>query len=283
MKTRCSLLILAMVVLSSMSLKAQVHRDTVIIGNDFRYEGEWYQGDGILYSEKDGIIMGKFTNAQPDGDCICYRPSGECYVGEFSRGRATGQAAVFRENGAVMVGGFRKGRYHGIDTLYRPDGSVLVAAYDKGKLITKIAEYDTTPPEIKAKRPYHPRVELTAQQKKFLEVAKIKYSEKRKRLMLDIVMPTFLGGDIEDFSLWVESQVRYPASARVHQLQGVVIAQFVVTKEGKVEDVAVIKGIDKTLDKEVVKAISKSPDWTPAEQDGEKKAVRLTVPVQFVL
>jgi protein TonB len=63
----------------------------------------------------------------------------------------------------------------------------------------------------------------------------------------------------------------------------VVIAQFVVTAEGKVEDVAVIKGIEKTLDKEVVKAISKSPDWTPAEQDGEKKAVRLTVPVQFVL
>lgn len=274
---------LAMVVLSSMSLNAQVHRDTVIIGSDFRYEGEWFQGDGVLYSEKTGLVIGKFTKAEPDGDCVCYKPNGECYVGEFSGGRATGHAAVFRENGVVMVGGFRKGRYHGIDTLYRADGSVMIGAYDKGKLVSKLAEYDDPPQELLDKRPYHPRIELTAQQEKFLEVLKIKWTEKQDRFMLDVTMPTFRGGDLEDFALWVNSQIHYPTSARVHQVQGIVLAQFVVTSEGKVKDVIILKGVDPSLDEEVIRVISSSPDWKPGEHEGQKKSIRMTLPVQFVL
>lgn len=60
MKTNYILSILMAAVLSSMSLLAQEQSATV------RYEGEWPSGDGILYSEKDGLLNPKFQRGDID-------------------------------------------------------------------------------------------------------------------------------------------------------------------------------------------------------------------------
>ena len=62
-----------------------------------------------------------------------------------------------------------------------------------------------------------------------------------------------------------------------------VIVEFIVLKDGTVSDAHAIFGSDPVLNEAAVKAVEKSPKWTPGEQNGEKKNVRLTVPVVFAL
>ena len=50
-----------------------------------------------------------------------------------------------------------------------------------------------------------------------------------------------------------------------------------------VGDAHAIFGSDPVLNEAAVKAVSKSPKWTPGEQNGEKRSVRMTVPVDFTM
>ena len=98
-----------------------------------------------------------------------------------------------------------------------------------------------------------------------------------------LIAPRFQGGDIEDFALWVNSQVAYPVADRSGRDSRTVIVEFIVLKDGTVSDAHAIFGSDPVLNEAAVKAVGKSPKWTPGEQNGEKKNVRLTVPVVFSL
>jgi protein TonB len=62
-----------------------------------------------------------------------------------------------------------------------------------------------------------------------------------------------------------------------------VTLSFVVSETGKVSDVKVLRGVHEDLDKEAVRAVSSSPDWTPGEKDGKKVPVTYTFPVIFKL
>ena len=96
------------------------------------------------------------------------------------------------------------------------------------------------------------------------------------------VMPTFGGGNINDFRTWVMSNIRYPQQAIEQGIQGQVVAAFVVGTDGRVEDeVAILRSPDESLSAEVRRVIAKSPAWTAGMQDSEAVRVQLTVPVQF--
>jgi TonB family protein len=61
-----------------------------------------------------------------------------------------------------------------------------------------------------------------------------------------------------------------------------VLVQFVVSKEGKVKDVKVVRSSgSELLDNEAVRAISISPDWTPGKVKGEPVHVSYMFPVVF--
>ena len=77
------------------------------------------------------------------------------------------------------------------------------------------------------------------------------------------VKPTFQGGDAGEFAKWVNENLQYPQAAKDADVQGRVVAQFVVGNDGKVGDVKVLRGVHPDLDAEVVRVISSSPDWTP--------------------
>ena len=97
-----------------------------------------------------------------------------------------------------------------------------------------------------------------------------------------LITPKFQGGDIDDFSLWVNSQVVYPIADRANRTSRLVIVEFVVLRDGSVSDVHAIFGSDPVLNELAEKAVAKSPKWTPGEQNGEKRSVRMTVAVDFV-
>ncbi len=95
--------------------------------------------------------------------------------------------------------------------------------------------------------------------------------------------PRFNGGDANEFSKWVNSQLTYPAQAKADGVQGRVTLQFTVGADGVLRDVRVLRGVREDLDSEAVRVISASPKWTPGEQDGKPVAVTYAYPVIYQL
>lgn len=97
--------------------------------------------------------------------------------------------------------------------------------------------------------------------------------------------PTFLGTSEPSQFLekWVYQYLRYPEKAVRDGVQGRVVVEFVIEKDGKVSDVRVIKGVSEELDAEAVKVISASPKWKPGRVRGEKVRTTLSLPVEFRL
>ena len=95
--------------------------------------------------------------------------------------------------------------------------------------------------------------------------------------------PTFQGGDANQFSRWVNTNLRYPEEAKDKNLQGRVTLSFTVDKTGKVTDVHVLRGVDPILDKEAMRVVGLSPDWEPGKVDGKAVPVTYTFPVIFKL
>ncbi len=97
------------------------------------------------------------------------------------------------------------------------------------------------------------------------------------------VKPMFRGGDAMAFSEWVNGQLRYPASARKKGIQGCVTIQFTVEPDGHVSNIKVLRGVEKSLDKEAVRVVSSSHRWPPGYLAGKSVRVTHTFPVIFQL
>ncbi len=95
-------------------------------------------------------------------------------------------------------------------------------------------------------------------------------------------MPEFPGGR-SALGRYIAEKVRYPAIAQENRIQGRVYVTFVVNKQGVVENVKIIRGVDPALDKEALRVISSLPNWKPGKQRGNPANVRFTVPINFRL
>ena len=95
--------------------------------------------------------------------------------------------------------------------------------------------------------------------------------------------PKFNGGDSQEFSKWVNSQLKYPEQAKQNGIQGRVTLQFTVGADGMVRNVSVLRGAHELLDAEALRVISASPKWEPGKQQGEAVPVTFVFPVVFQL
>ncbi len=66
-------------------------------------------------------------------------------------------------------------------------------------------------------------------------------------------------------------------------IQGRVLVEFIIGKDGKVTDVRVVKGVSEELDAEALKVVSASPKWKPGRVNGNKVRTSMTIPVEFRL
>ncbi len=97
------------------------------------------------------------------------------------------------------------------------------------------------------------------------------------------VKPGFNGGDANEFSKWVNTQLRYPEEAHKNNIQGRVTLQFTVEKDGSVTGVKVLRGVNPLLDAEAIRVVSSSPNWTPGYQEGKPVRVTYVFPAIFQL
>jgi protein TonB len=83
---------------------------------------------------------------------------------------------------------------------------------------------------------------------------------------------------------YLNKNLRYPDDAVNNEIQGTVVVQFIVDKEGNVSDVQAIQGPDNGgLRDEAVRVIKKSGKWTPAVQNGRQVKSYKKQPIVFRL
>ena len=95
-------------------------------------------------------------------------------------------------------------------------------------------------------------------------------------------MPQFPGGPSKLFEFLAQN-VNYPTEAEKANIQGRVIATFVVEKDGSISNAKVVKSIDPSLDAEALRVINAMPNWLPGKQNGKEVRVKYTVPISFHL
>ena len=95
-------------------------------------------------------------------------------------------------------------------------------------------------------------------------------------------MPEFPGGQIE-LMKFLQKNIKYPTISQENGVQGRVIVQFVVNRDGSIVDTQVMRGVDPYLDKEALRVVSTMPKWKPGKQRGKPVRTRFTLPVQFRL
>jgi TonB family protein len=74
----------------------------------------------------------------------------------------------------------------------------------------------------------------------------------------------------------------YSEKARKARVQGVVGLRVIITSEGKIGDVTIVKKLNPDLDEKAVEAVHKWK-FKPAIKDGQPVAVQINVNMQFAL
>ena len=93
-------------------------------------------------------------------------------------------------------------------------------------------------------------------------------------------MPEFPGGVVE-MTKFLQRNIQYPANAAKNEVEGRVILQFVVEKNGQIGEVKVVRSVDPELDAEAMRVVKSMPNFIPGRQDGKPVAVLYTIPISF--
>ena len=94
-------------------------------------------------------------------------------------------------------------------------------------------------------------------------------------------MPSFPGGNAA-LMRFLSEHVVYPEEAAKNKIEGKVIVQFIIEKDGSVGEVKVARGVDKELDAEAVRVCKSLPKFSPGRNaDGEPIKIWYTLPITF--
>lgn len=89
-------------------------------------------------------------------------------------------------------------------------------------------------------------------------------------------------GGFEGFQKLLRKNLKYPAKAKRNDTQGKVFVEFTVSKNGKIANVKILKGVGDGCDEEAARVIALSK-WTPGKQRGVPVNVRMVQAINFRL
>lgn len=95
-------------------------------------------------------------------------------------------------------------------------------------------------------------------------------------------LPQFPGGAVE-FMKWLTKNLKYPPSAQQRKVQGRVVAQFIVNKDGSISDLMLVEKVSPELDREALRVLRMMPKWTPGVMDAKPCRTKVCIPVVFKL
>lgn len=86
---------------------------------------------------------------------------------------------------------------------------------------------------------------------------------------------------------YMYQNIKYPDAARENGVEGLIVVQFVIEKDGSVSRLNVLKSIGSGCDFEVIRVlntfIEKGMKWTPGMQRNQPVLVRYNLPIRFKL
>lgn len=98
------------------------------------------------------------------------------------------------------------------------------------------------------------------------------------RVLEDV--PQFPGGPVE-FMKWLTRNLKYPKALESQKVQGKVVAEFIVNKDGSVTNVQVVGSLNPQCDAEVLRVLRMMPRWTAGVLNGEPCRTKVCIPVMF--
>ena len=121
----------------------------------------------------------------------------------------------------------------------------------------------------------------TEKEKEIVETQESRAAEDEVFMVVE-EMPEFPGGMAECMK-WLGQNIKYPAEAQEKGIQGRVIIQLIVEKDGTITNTKIARGVDPLLDAEALRVVNSSPKWKPGKQKGEAVRVKYTLPIMFKL
>ena len=106
--------------------------------------------------------------------------------------------------------------------------------------------------------------------------------EDEEQVIFQVVeeMPSFPGG-MRECMMFLGRNIKYPVLAQKAKIEGRVIVQFVVDKDGSISDTKVVRSVSPELDAEALRVVGLMPKWNPGKQRGKAVAVKYTMPIMF--
>lgn len=95
-------------------------------------------------------------------------------------------------------------------------------------------------------------------------------------------MPSFPGG-LEELHKWIDSNVQYPEVAWKNGIEGRVLLNFIVEKDGSLRDSIVIRSVHPMIDREALRLVGQMPKWNSGKRAGIPVRVRYCLPIKFKL
>lgn len=90
----------------------------------------------------------------------------------------------------------------------------------------------------------------------------------------------FPDGDLYE---WLGKTIQYPDMAKQSGIEGKVVVQFVIERDGHITDVEVVKKGGWGFDEAAIDVVKKMKPWKPAKQNGKPVRLRYTLPIKFTL
>ncbi|OYT11793.1 MAG: hypothetical protein B6I19_10835 [Bacteroidetes bacterium 4572_114] len=101
-------------------------------------------------------------------------------------------------------------------------------------------------------------------------------------ITLPEVLPSFPGGETAKKKYLTEN-IKCPKYTNKQQIQGRIIAAFIVEKDGSLSNITILQGVGGDCDEEVLGIIKKMPRWNPGFCFGEPVRVQYNMAVLFEL
>jgi TonB family protein len=97
------------------------------------------------------------------------------------------------------------------------------------------------------------------------------------------VAPEYPGGQAALIKFLSEN-IQYPAEAKKQKIEGNVVLQFVINKDGSIKDVENLKPeIHPLLVEEAIRVVKLMPKWKPGLKDNKVAKVKYALPIRFKL
>ena len=173
-------------------------------------------------------------------------------------------------------------------TLQVKKGDVLVVSYIGLQTQSVVVQADVNL-GIWMKEDVQPMEEMVVvaqtpkEEVKYTEV-EVEEEEVKEKVIFQVVeeMPEFPGGMGEAMK-FLAKNIKYPVAAQQAKIEGRVIVQFVVERDGSISDIHAMRSVSPELDAEAIRVVSLMPKWKPGKQRGKAVPVKFTMPIIFRL